>query len=146
VRENLEDIKEQNMRALEDEIIKAHQIAARLRQAIDDKKTIYKSWQQTLDDAEVTLYAALRIFRAENEKHRHDAMRPAYFDTLPRLAPVAITQSNLQQHENDYLEMLQTIKALDDNLQARKEKIHATFDQHVDQLNFIKSRQPTGAA
>ena len=146
VRENLEDIKEQNMRALEDEIIKAHQIAARLRQAIDDKKTIYKSWQQTLDDAEVTLYAALRIFRAENEKHRHDAMRPAYFDTLPRLAPAAITQSNLQQHENDYLEMLQTIKALDDNLQARKEKIHATFDQHVDQLNFIKSRQPTGAA
>lgn len=142
VRENLEEIKEQNMLALEDEIIKAHQIAARLRQAIDDKKTIYKSWQQTLDDAEVTLYAALRIFRAENEKHRHDAMRPAYFDTLPTLAPVVISKNNMQQHENDYLQMLEKIKELDDNLQARKEKIHTTFDKHVDQLNFIKSRQP----
>ncbi len=146
VRDNLEDIKQNNLSGVEDEIIKANHLAARFRQLIDDKKTIYKSWQQTLDNSEIALYAVLRMFRAENEKRRHDGMRPAYFDTLPSLAPVSLEKPNMQQLEREHQLMLEKIKTLEVNLQERREHIHRTFDKHLDQLNFIKSRQPLHAA
>jgi hypothetical protein len=142
VRANLDDIRQENLETLDQEIIKAHQIVARFRQIIDDKKTIFKSWQQTLDDSETALYAVLRIFRAENTKYRHDGMRPAYFDTLPSLTPVALEKHHFQQDESDYSVMMQKLQALESDLQSRREKIHQSFDQHVQRMNFIKHRQP----
>ena len=51
----LEDIKQENMDALDAEIIKANQLLIRFSQQLDDKKAIYKSWAQKLNDSEVVL-------------------------------------------------------------------------------------------
>ena len=81
--------------------------------------------------------AALRIFRAENERHRHDGMRPAYFDTLPSLNSVLLPKPASDKFEADYAELVQKTRDLHDSLPERKGRVYALFDQHVSQLNFI---------
>lgn len=138
VRQDLEDLKQENLDVLEQEVVRANHLVARCKQLIDDKKSLHKSWMKAVDDSEVALYAALRIFRAENERHRHDGMRPAYFDTLPSLNPVQLPKPSTEKFESDYAELLQKTRELHDTLPDRKGRVYALFDQHVKQLNFLK--------
>ena len=142
VRASLEDVKQENIDALDDEILRAKQFASRFRQQIEDKKAVFQSWMQKLNESEVALYATLRIFRAENTRHRKDALRPAYFDTLPVLRAVAIEKPDMSEYEQMHAHLQERIKLLEDSLPARREKIYNLFDRHVQQLNFIQ-RTPT---
>jgi hypothetical protein len=138
VRASLEEVKQENIDALDDEIQRAKQFASRFRQQIEDKKTVFQSWMQKLNESEVALYACLRIFRAENNRHRKDALRPAYFDTLPTLRGVAIEKPDLSPYEQAHTHLQERIKLLEDSLPTRREKIYNLFDRHVEQLNFIQ--------
>lgn len=138
VRAELEDIKQQNMEALDAEITKAHQLLIQLSQQIEDKKAIYKSWTQKINDSEVVLYATLRAFRAENAKHRNDSLLPVYFDTLPTLRDISIPKSDLHAHEVALQEMTAHIKQIEAGLPSRKARIHEMFDTHIQQLSFLK--------
>jgi thiosulfate reductase cytochrome b subunit len=138
VRQDLEDLKQENLDVLEQEVVRGNQLVARCKQLIDDKKNLHKSWLKAVDDSEVAVYAALRIFRAENERHRHDGMRPAYFDTLPSLNPVLLPKPASDKFEEDYAELVRKTRELHDTLPDRKGKVYALFDQHVSQLNFIQ--------
>lgn len=138
VRVELEEIKQQNMDALDAEIMKAHELLIRLSQQIEDKKAIYKSWTQKINDSEVVLYATLRAFRSENAKHRNDSLLPVYFDTLPTLRDIHIPKSDLHAHEVELQEMTNYIKQIEAGLPSRKARIHEMFDNHIKQLNFLK--------
>jgi hypothetical protein len=138
VRAELEEIKQENIEALDAEIVKANQLLIHFSQQLDDKKAIYKSWTQKLNDTEVVLYATLRAFRSENAKHRNDSLLPSYFDTLPKLSDVAIPKLDLHQHEVDMQEMHAHVKKIEDSLPSRKAHIHELFDSHIKQLNFLK--------
>ena len=138
VRAELEEIKQENIEALDAEIVKANQLLIHFSQQLDDKKAIYKSWTQKLNDSEVVLYATLRAFRSENAKHRNDSLLPSYFDTLPKLSDVAIPKPDLHQHEVDMQEMHAHVKKIEDSLPSRKAHIHELFDSHIKQLNFLK--------
>lgn len=138
VRSELEDIKQENIEALDAEMIKANQLLIRFSQQLEDKKTIYKSWAQKLNDSEVVLYATLRAFRSENAKHRNDALLPSYFDTLPTLRDVAVPKPDMRQHELEIQEMLSNVKRIENSLPSRKAHIHELFDSHIKQLNFLK--------
>ena len=140
VRQDLEDLKQESLDALDEEAQKAAQLVARCKQLIDDKKLLHKSWMKTLDETEVALYAVLRIFRAENERHRHDGMRPAYFDTIPRLNPVTLPHPHTDQLEAGYAELAAKAKAMQDTLSERKGFVYELFDKHIQQLNFIKHK------
>lgn len=142
VRASLEDVKQENIDALDDEILRAKQFASRFRQQIEDKKSIFQSWMQKLNESEVALYATLRIFRAENSRHRKDALRPAYFDTLPVLRAVAIEKPDMSEYEQMHTHLQERIKLLEDSLPTRREKIYNLFDRHVQQLNFIQRAAP----
>ena len=142
VRASLEEVKQENIDALDDEILRAKQFASIFRQQIEDKKAVFQAWMQKLNESEVALYATLRIFRAENSRHRKDALRPAYFDTLPSLRAVAIEKPDMSEYEQMHTHLQERIKLLEDSLPARREKIYNLFDRHVQQLNFIK-RTPT---
>lgn len=138
VRASLEDVKQENIDALDDEILRAKQFASRFRQKIEDKKAIFQSWMQKLNESEVALYATLRIFRTENSRYRKDALRPAYFDTLPALRAVTIEKPNMSEYEQMHAHLQERIKLLEDSLPSRREKIYNLFDRHVQQLNFIQ--------
>lgn len=138
VRTELEDIKQQNMEALDAEITKAHELLIQLAQQIEDKKAIYKSWAQRINDSEVVLYATLRAFRAENAKHRNDSLLPAYFDTLPTLRDISIAKSDLHAHEAALQDMTAHIKEVEAGLPSRKARIHEMFDNHIKQLSILK--------
>ena len=125
----------------EDEILRAKQFASRFRQQIEDKKSIFQSWMKKLNESEVALYATLRIFRAENSRSRKDALRPAYFDTLPALRTTAIEKPDMSEYEQMYAHLQERIKLLEDSLPTRREKIYNLFDRHVQQLNFIQRAQ-----
>jgi hypothetical protein len=140
VRQDLEDLKQESLDALDEEVRKATQLVARCKQLIDDKKLLHKSWMKALDESEVALYAVLRIFRAENERHRHDGMRPAYFDTIPRLNAVALPHPHTDQLEASYAELAAKAKAMEDSLSERKGFVYELFDKHIQQLNFIKQK------
>jgi hypothetical protein len=138
VRAELEDIKQENIEALDAEIVKANQLLIRFSQQIEDKKAVYKSWAQKLNDSEVVLYATLRAFRSENAKHRNDSLLPSYFDTLPTLSEVAIPKLDMRQHEIQMKEMQANVKQIEESLPSRKAHIHELFDKHIKQLNFLK--------
>ncbi len=138
VRTELEDIKQQNMEALDAEITKAHELLIQLAQQIEDKKAIYKSWAQRINDSEVVLYATLRAFRAENAKHRNDSLLPAYFDTLPTLRDISIAKSDLHAHEAALQDMTAHIKEVEAGLPSRKARIHEMFDNQIKQLSILK--------
>ena len=143
VRASLEDIKQENIDALDEEILRTKQFAARFRQQIEDKKAIFQSWMHTLNASEVALFAVLRIFRAENSRYRKDALRPVYFDTLPTLRQVSIQKPDMSQQEQMLTHLQEKIKLLEDSLPSRREKIHHLFDRHIQQLNFIQ-KDPVG--
>lgn len=138
VRASLEEVKQENIDALDDEILRAKQFAFRFRQQMEDKKAIFQSWMQKLNESEVALYATLRIFRAENSRYRKDALRPAYFDTLPALRAISIEKPDMAEYEQMHTHLQERIKLLEDSLPVRREKIYKLFDRHVQQLNFIK--------
>lgn len=139
VRAELEEIKQENMDALDAEIVKANQLLLRFSQQIEDKKAIYKSWAQKLNDSEVVLYATLRAFRSENAKHRNDSLLPAYFDTLPTLREVSIPKTDVQLHETEMHNMHANVKQIEASLPSRKAHIHELFDTHIKQINFLKA-------
>ena len=141
VRASLEEVKQENIDALDDEILRAKQFASRFRQQIEDKKSIFQSWMQKLNESEVALYATLRIFRAENSRSRKDALRPAYFDTLPALRTTAIEKPDMSEYEQMHAHLQERIKLLEDSLPTRREKIYNLFDRHLQQLNFIQRAQ-----
>ena len=142
VRASLEDVKQENIDALDDEILRAKQFASRFRQQIEDKKSVFQSWMQKLNESEVALYATLRIFRTENSRHRKDALRPAYFDTLPALRAATIEKPDMSEYEQMHAHLQERIKLLEDSLPARRERIHSLFDRHVQRLNFLQ-RSPS---
>lgn len=138
VRDELEELKQENMDALDAEIVKANQLLIRFSQQLEDKKAIYKSWTQRLNDTEVVLYATLRAFRSENAKHRNDSLLPSYFDTLPTLREIAIPKPDMSQHEIQIREMQTQLKQIEASLPSRKAHIHELFDSHIKQLSFLK--------
>jgi hypothetical protein len=138
VRMELEEIKQENMDALDAEIVKANQLLIRFSQQIEDKKTIFKSWTQKLNDSEVVLYATLRTFRSENSKHRNDSLLPAYFDTLPTLREVSNAKSDVHLHEAAIQDMHANVKQIESCLPSRKAHIHELFDSHIKQIDFLK--------
>jgi len=138
VHEELEEIKQESMNALDAEIFKANQMLLRFAQQLEDKKAIYKSWTQKLNDSEVVLYATLRAFRSENAKHRNDALLPAYFDTLPTLRELSIPQTNVHSFEIEMQKMHANVKQIETSLPSRKAHIHELFDAHIKRINFLK--------
>jgi hypothetical protein len=141
VRATLEDAKQDNIDALDEEIVQANQRAQQLKQLIDQKKAIYHSWLTFLNESEVTLYAVLRMFRSENTRHRSDAMRPAYFDTLPTLRRIDIPKPDMTEQQNSLNDLADKAKSLEAGLNARRAKVYQLFDQHIQQLNYIKQAQ-----
>jgi len=141
VRATLEDAKQDNIDALDQEIVVASQRAQRVQQLLDEKKAIYAAWQKLLNDSEIVLFAVLRTFRSENTRHRSDAMRPAYFDTLPTLRPLAIAKPDMSQQEQSFQALVDKTRSLEQSLNTRRAKVHDMFNQHIDQLNFIKQAQ-----
>ena len=138
VRAEFEEVKEESLAAIDSEILKANELLVRFSQQLDDKKLIYKSWAQKLNDSEVVLYATLRAFRAENSKHRKDSLLPSYFDTLPSLKEVTLPKPNLQQHEIELQQMQQQVKQIETSLPSRKARVHELFDNHIRQLSYLK--------
>lgn len=141
VRASLEELKQENIDALDQEILSANQQGLQLLTQINDYKATYQAWVQTLSDSEIALYAALRMFRAENERARNDALRPAYFDTLPSLRPIRISAPDLTRFEQAYQEVTQKTKTLESTLPQRRAQVYQLFDAHIAQLNFIKQAQ-----
>ncbi len=138
VRAELEETRQEHMDALDAEIVKANQLLLQFSQQLDDKKTIYKSWAQKLNDSEVVLYATLRAFRSENAKHRNDSLLPSYFDTLPTLREVSIPKTDVPLHEVEMKDMRTNVKHIETSLPSRKAHVHELFDTHIKQINFLK--------
>ncbi len=141
VRATLEDAKQDNIDALDEEIVHANQMLQRMKQLLDQKKAIYQSWLTLLNESEVTLYAVLRMFRSENTRHRSDAMRPAYFDTLPTLRRIEIPKPDMTAQLESLNAIAEKAKSLEAGLNARRAKVYQLFDQHIEQLNYIKQAQ-----
>lgn len=144
VRASLEAIKQDNIDALDQEILSASQQGLQLLMQLNEHKAAYQAWVQTLSDSEIALYAALRLFRAENERARNDALRPSYFDTLPQLRPIRIPTPDLTRFEQAYQALTKKTKTLENTLPQRRAKVYELFDAHIAQLNFIKQTQQLG--
>ncbi len=68
-------------------------------------------------------------------------MRPAYFDTLPVLRRIDIPKPDMTQQFDSLNNLADKAKSLEAGLNARRAKVYQLFDQHIEQLNYIKQAQ-----
>ena len=135
VRASLEDLRQENIVSLDQEVLRVHGQLKQFRLWLDEKKAIHQRGLQSLQDSETALYACLRLFRAENERHRKDALRPAYFDTLPTLRGVTLDKPNEDTLEKAYQDMVERLREMETTLPERRAQVYALFDRHLEELN-----------
>lgn len=134
MREQLEELKEEELSALDNTIQRAQASIAISESLINDKRTAVARLTTALRDADHSLEALLRRFRTENELHRNGVPRPAYFDQLPLLRPIELPSSDTAADEVTLTAQRNLIALLLVEVEQIRVKIQGAFTQKFDSL------------
>ena len=121
LREDLEALKDETLRHLDEVVRRAQATVVAAASYLRDREAATSRLRTALRDADHALAAVLAAFRSENEAHRGDAPRPAYFDRPASLAPLALPDLDAARHE----QALAAQRALVDALLAEVEGVRA---------------------
>jgi len=102
---------------------------------IDRKKQIRLRFEQMIHDSNRTLETLLQIFRTENEMHRSDGQRPAYFNEIPRLKPLELPW--VEHDEQQLILHTRLMQTLTSQSQDIRNKLNETFMRFMDRLTFV---------
>ena len=144
LRSELDSLKDSELKALDQVAQETHAAVARYESLKDAKKAAGSRLSTALHDADQSLFALLRMFRAENELHRSDAPRPGYFDTVPNLKPILELDFDTSRDELILNEQRQQVAALVADLQKIRGRIQAAYNEHFDRLQPLDMHFQTG--
>lgn len=134
LRTGLDELREQEVKALDVAARDSQASVAYFANTIEDKRSAKLKLEAALQDSANSLEAVLLIFRQENEVARNGLPRPAYFDQPPQLAPLNLPDFGTEADE----ERLAAQRVLSDTLiaevQAIRSRIQAAFNQKFDLL------------
>lgn len=142
LRADLEELKDEQLKTLDQEVQESQAAVAVFESLIDDKKAADSRLSHALRDADNSLEALLRKFRTENELHRRDAPRPAYFDTKPELMPLPMPDFDTSDDETALTEQRELVRTLLAEVQSLRASIQASFNQQFDRLKPLDTHFP----
>lgn len=143
LRSDLEERKERQLKTLDEEMRASQSAVAIFESLIADKKAAESRLSNALRDADNSMEALLKKFRTENEMHRGDAQRPAYFDSKPKLKPLPLPNFDARNDEAALAEQKGLVNKLRDELQGLRASIQDSFNQQFDRLKPLDTHFPS---
>lgn len=134
LRSGLDQLREQEVNALDSAARDSQACVANFATTIDDKRSTHLRLEAALLDSANALDAVLLIFRQENEVARKGLARPAYFDQPPQLAPLKVPDFGTEADEARLMAQRVLTERLTAEVQEIRGRIQAAFNQKFDLL------------
>lgn len=138
LRAELDALREQELKLLDDAAREAQGSVARYASLIGDKRAAQHRLETALQDAANSLEAVLLTFRQENEVARKGLPRPAYFDQQAQLAPLTTPDFSTEADEKCLAEQQQLASVLVGELQETRARIQAAYSRKFDLLKPLQ--------
>lgn len=142
LRSDLEGLKNEQLHTLDEEVKASQTLIAVIDSLIVDKNVAGARLTHALSDADNSLEALLRKFRTENELHRGEAPRPAYFDTKPELRLLPMPNFDTSADKNALEKQRKFVGLLLAEVQGLRASIQESFNQQFDRLKPLDTHFP----
>ena len=143
VRSALEELKDEELKALDQALKESQAAVAVFQSLIEDKKAAGSRLFTALRDADNSLTALLSRFRTENELHRGGISRPLYFDTKPELLALQLPDFTTAAEDASLVQQSELVANLLAEAQQVRARIQAAFNQQYDRLKPLDSHFPS---
>jgi hypothetical protein len=142
IRSELEMMKNKQLEFIDKVVKNSRATIAVVASRINNKKEVKSRLSTALRDADNSLEALLRIFRTENELHRQNIARPAYFDDPINLKPVEAPDFDTTVDEKNLCAQSEIVKAFLSEVQQIRACIQESFNQQFDRLKPLDTHFP----
>lgn len=134
LRTGLDQLREQEVKALDAAARDSQASVASFANTIEDKRATKLRLEAALQDSANSLEAVLLTFRQENEVARKGLARPAYFDQPSQLAPLNLPDFSTTADEERLAAQRVLAEKLANEVQEIRGRIQAAFNQKFDLL------------
>lgn len=147
VREELEDLKDEELGRLDAAVQKTKSLVADFEGLIDSKRNTATRLELAMEDASYAIAALLQKFQDENELARGKAPRPAYFNTRPNLKELKVPNFAVEPDEALLAEHKELVRLLLDEVETIRARIQEAFHHQFDKVKPLGNHyQVEGAA
>jgi hypothetical protein len=146
LRVELEELKDEELRVIDETLRKSQSDLAVFSTLIDGKRTAHLRLMTALRNADNCLDAVLHNFRTENQVHRKGLARPAYFDMPPALRPLNLPVLETSMDEAELKGHREAVDSFLEEVQDIRGRIQAAFNQQFDVLKKLDTHFPSGRA
>jgi hypothetical protein len=134
LRQELEEMKDEHLEALDKISTKVQASVIRIMTDLEQKKSAEIQLNNALQQANQALAALLNRYRDKNQIYRSDKGRPHYFDSLPTLLPLAIPDFALASSTSYADEQVSLVNIFLTDLQNIRARIQHAYTQKFDRL------------
>jgi hypothetical protein len=138
LREEVNQLKEEDLKLLEDTLRHANSSIAMYAELIQSKSEAQSRLMTALRDTDNSLEAVLKQFRTENELHRTTA-RPPYFSDYPKLRKLELPNFDTTDDRATLLSQKELLNSLVNDVQDIRGRIQAAFNVQFDRLKPLDS-------
>lgn len=139
VREQLEELKDEAIAALDDAVQKSKALVANFEGLIEAKRNTATQLNLAMENATNALAFLLQKFQDENEHARGKVARPTYFHTRPELKPLTVLGFEVSPDQSLFIEQKVLVSALLDEVEAIRARIQAGFNQQFDKIKPLEN-------
>ena len=133
-RRELEALKDEELGELERDMQKVHTLVSEYAGLLREKKWVRTKLEAALLDADSCLDGLLKIFRDTNERHRADRVRPAYFESRPRLQQLVLPDFGADDDRTMLSQQERMVERLTTAVEHARASIQVAFDKQADRL------------
>lgn len=142
VRAQLEELKEEELKSLDEAVQESQAAVAVFETLIDDKRSTSLRLANAIRDVDNSLDALLKRFRTENQIHRAGLARPLYFDLTPELLKLDIPDFDTTADEDALAKQSELVDKLLAETEQVRGSIQASFSQQFDRLKPLDTHFP----
>jgi hypothetical protein len=134
LREELEELKDSHLAALDEALNLARQSIAVAESSIGDKESAGSRLHTAFRDADNSLLALLAAFRTENQVHRGALPPPQYFDISPPLPDISLPDLSTVDEASHVSKQKELMQRLHSEVERLRARIQAAFNAQFDLL------------
>ena len=142
MRSTLEDLKDDELKALDRTIQESQAAVAVFQSLIDSKKATGSRLSLEMRNVDNSLEALLSKFRIENQLFRGAAARPGYFDTKPELLALESPDFDTTADEAFLKQQSELVASIMAEVQQIRARIQESFNQQFDRLKPLDTHFP----
>ena len=142
MRTQLEELKEEELKSLDQALQESQAAVAVFETLIDDKRSASSRLSNAFRNADNSLDALLKKFRTENQFHCAGLARPSYFDSTPELRKLDVPDFDTTADEDALAKQRELVEKLLEEIQQVRASIQASFSQQFDRLKPLDTHFP----